>query len=79
MKVLVRLWREKEPLYLVVGRKNGINIVKNIKVTQKVKNRKNRTIIGFTHSTSKLFTQNNLNQSLKFMLACPSSLQQYSR
>ena len=54
--MLVRLWREKEPLYLVAGRQNGINIVKNIKVTQKVKNRKNRTIIGFTHSTSKLFT-----------------------
>ena len=33
--MLVRLWREKEPLYLVVGRQNGINIVKNIKVTQK--------------------------------------------
>ena len=38
--MLVRLWREKEPLYLVVGRQNGINIVKNIKVTQKVKNKK---------------------------------------
>ena len=77
--MLVRLWREKEPLYLVVGRQNGINIVKNIKVTQKVKNKKKRTVICFTHSTSKLFTQNNLNQSLKDLLACPSSLQQYSR
>ena len=77
--MLVRLWREKEPLYLVVGRQNGINIVKNIKVTQKVNNRKNRTIVGFTHSTPKSFTQNNLNQSLKDMLALPSSLQQYSQ
>ena len=79
MKVLVRLWREKEPLYLAVGGHNGVTITKNMKVTQKVKNRENRIIIGFTHFTSKLFAQNNLNQSLKDLLACPSSLQQYSQ
>ena len=79
MKVLVRLWREKEPLYLAVGGHNGVTITKNMKVTQKFKNRKNRTIIGFTHSTSTSFTQNNLNQSLKDILALPSSLPQYSQ
>ena len=77
--MLVRLWREKAPLYLAVGRQNGVTIMKNMKVTQKVKNRKNRTTIGFTHSTSKSLTQNNLNQSLKDILALPSSLQQYSQ
>ena len=79
MKVLVRLWREKEPLYLAVGGHNGVTITKNMKVTHKFKNRKNRTIIGFTHSTSTSFTQNNLNQSLKDILALPSSLPQYSQ
>ena len=77
--MLVRLWREKAPLYLAVGRQNGVTIMKNMKVTQKVKNRKNRTTIGFTHSTSKSLTQNYLNQSLKDILALPSSLQQYSQ
>ena len=77
--MLVRLWREKAPLYLAVGRQNGVTIIKNMKVTQKVNNRKNRTTIGFTHSTSKSLTQNNLNQSLKDILALPSSLQQYSQ
>ena len=79
MKVLMRLWRKKEPLYLAVGRHNGVTITKNMKVTQKFKNRKNRTIIGFTHSTSTSFTQNNLNQSPKDILALPSSLPQYSQ
>ena len=77
--MLVRLWRKKAPLYLVVGRQNGVTIMKNMKVTQKDKNRKNRTIIGFTHSTPTLFTQNNLSQSLKDILALSSSLQQYSQ
>ena len=58
---------------------NGVTIMKNMKVTQKVKNRKNRTIIGFTHSTSKSLTQNNFNTSLKDILALPSSLPQYSQ
>ena len=79
MKVLVRLWRKKEPWYLAVGGHNGVTITKNMKVTQKFKNRKNRTIIGFTHSTSTSFTQNNLNQSPKDILALPSSLPQYSQ
>ena len=61
------------------GKANGVTIMKNTKVTQNVKNRKNRTIIGFTHSTSTSLTQNNLNQSLKDILALPSSLQQYSQ
>ena len=65
---------KREPLYLVVGWQNGITIMKNMKVTQKVKNRKNRTIINFSHSTSKLFTPNKVNQSLKNTLALPSSL-----
>ena len=79
MKVLVGLWRKKAPLYLAVGGHNGVTITKNMKVTQKFKNRKNRTIIGFTRSTSTSFTQNNLNQSLKDLLVHPSSLQQYSQ
>ena len=58
------------------GKANGVTIMKNTKVTQNVKNRKNRTIIGFTHSTPTLFTQNNLSQSLKDILALSSSLQQ---
>ena len=31
---------KREPLYLVVGWQNGITIMKNMKVTQKVKTRK---------------------------------------
>ena len=77
--MLVRLWRKKRTLVPGSGKANGVTIMKNMKVTQKVKNRKNRTTIGFTHSTSKSLTQNNLNQSLKDILALPSSLQQYSQ
>lgn len=73
------MMEKKEPLYLVVGWQNCVTILKNMKVTQKVKNRKNRSIINFSHSTSKLFTQNNLNHSLKDILALPSSLEQYSQ
>ena len=69
---------EKRTLVPGSGGHNGVTIM-NMKVTQKVNNRKNRTTIGFTHSTSKSFTQNNLNQSLKDILALPSSLQQYSQ
>jgi len=78
--MLVRLFmEEKRTLVPGSGGHDGVTIMKNMKVTQKVKNRKNRTTIGFTHSTSKSLTQNYLNQSLKDILALPSSLQQYSQ
>ena len=77
--MLVRLWRKKRTLVPGSGKANGVTIMKNTKVTQNVKNRKNRTIIGFTHSTPTLFTQNILSQRLKNILALPSSLQQYSQ
>ena len=50
------MMEKKEPLYLIVGWQNCVTILKNMKVTQKFKTRKNRTIINFPHSASKLFT-----------------------
>ena len=60
----MRLWRYKEPLYLLVGWQNGSTIMKNMKATQKLKIENIELPYDFSISHF-IFIQHHLNQGLQ--------------